>query len=222
MKKMNKKENDPLCKSVEHMIPNTALIRNRNKGEGDFYACRKCNIRKSDIDCILGIIAKAQSKNDELAIKTVQKALDNPKRNKRFIEMFVNASKCDEFVHMTMPIKTHELSLYIDFLAKGQYFKKHLKPLNLNLHMVDFQLVNRQEIIGIEKHYQIRHGRNPLQDLQNNPKTEVIENGECLIYSNKKEYLFFFHGGLGFIIKIKRRSQKNEKQKRSYLSTFSM
>jgi hypothetical protein len=121
--RMNKKENDPLCKSVEHMIPNVALTRKRDKGEGDFYACRRCNISKSNIDYVLGIIAKGQSNDSELAITSIQKALDDPKRNKRFIDMLSTAESHGQDILMKMPFDSVELSNYMDFLAKGQYFK---------------------------------------------------------------------------------------------------
>ena len=57
-KPMVKAENKENSRSVEHLIPNAALTRKRMNDEGDFYACRKCNSRKSHIDYVLGTIAK--------------------------------------------------------------------------------------------------------------------------------------------------------------------
>ena len=79
MKALNKIENDPLCKSVEHLIPNAALTIKRGKGEGDFLACKSCNERKSNMDYVVGVIAKFQSKSEPLAVSSLKKAMSDNK-----------------------------------------------------------------------------------------------------------------------------------------------
>ena len=39
------------------MLHYAALTRRRKNNQGDFYACRKCNSRKNNIDYILGVYA---------------------------------------------------------------------------------------------------------------------------------------------------------------------
>ena len=218
--RMNQIENDPLCKSVEHLIPNTALTIRRGKGEGDFYACRACNIGKSNIDYVLGVIAKFQSKDVEMAISSVQKALDNPGRKNRFLDMIVSANIVGAEAHMPLPVTQKEISGYINYLAKGQYYKLNQKPLSLKKNIVVFQFINKQVIRYLEKGYQNQHGSMPIQDLHLNPKSEVIADGECVIHSGKDKYLFFFQEGLAFIIEIRPKNNKNLRRREKFLSDF--
>lgn len=97
-------ENHLLSKSVEHLILNAALSRKRGKGEGDFYACRKCNSEKSNIDYVLGVIAKGQSYDEDFAFQSIWKALDDKKRNKRFIKMIIEGEHKGDLVQMPLPI----------------------------------------------------------------------------------------------------------------------
>lgn len=96
-------ENQPLSRSVEHLIPNAALRTNRNKGEGDFYACRACNSSKSEMDYVLGVLAKSQCNDETLALGTMWKALDDPKRNSRFIDMILAGAE-QANGRVTMPL----------------------------------------------------------------------------------------------------------------------
>ena len=123
-----KAENQDNSRSVEHLIPNAVLTRRRKKDEGDFYACRKCNSKKSNIDYILGVIALGQSSDDALAADTLINAIlkDNG-ASKRLIDMTHTAKPTNEgTVHAEMPINAKELLEYMRYLGKGQFFKvKH-------------------------------------------------------------------------------------------------
>lgn len=221
IKTLNKTENDPLCRSREHMIPHVALTSKRDNGQADFYVCRTCNLRKSNIDYVLGVVSKFQSNDESLAIGSIQKALDNPKRNKRFIDMIVSAQVKGQEIHMRLPITGTELSNYIDFLAKGQYFKTTDYMLSMKNNLVTFEFIDKRAIAHLESGYKKQHGSYPIKDLQKNPNAETIAGGECVIYSQKGKYIFFFQEGLAFIVEIKRRNKTNERKKAEYIKQFS-
>ena len=85
-------ENAPNGRSIEHLIPNTVLTVPRTKRDGDFFACRRCNSAKSHIDYVLGVVAKAQSANAQLASAALLSAVNsNDGRAERFIQMAAEA-----------------------------------------------------------------------------------------------------------------------------------
>lgn len=217
---MVKAENNDLSKSVEHMIPNAALTQKRGKGEGDFYACRKCNARKSNIDYVLGIIVKSQSKISDLSLQSMWNALDDTKRNKRFIDMILSAQQHGDNVSLPLPIKPTELAEYVDFLAKGQYFKKHKKPLSMKQNTVSFEIVNKLVLNELEKIYGDMNKSHPFKDLQLNPRTETIQDGECLIWSKNNQHLFIFHEGVALILKILKRNKLNMQRRQDSINKF--
>ena len=82
------------------------------------------------------------------------------------------------------------------------------------------EFVNKQALSWLEGSYPKRHQTNPFQDLQRNPYTEVINNGECLIWSKDNEFLFIFHNYTAVIVKVLRKNRKNierVKKSESYL-----
>ena len=176
-----KAENQDNSRSVEHLIPNAALTRKRKNDEGDFYACRKCNSKKSSMDYILGIIAKAQSNDDTLAANTlINSVVKDNGATKRIIDMLNTANAAEEgTIHAEMPIDAKELIEYIHYLGKGQYFKVNGKPYNPNTQIMDPTFANKQILSWIENSYVRQCKRNPFLDLQKNSHTEIISNGEC-------------------------------------------
>ena len=147
-----KAENQDNSRSVEHLIPNAALTRKRKNDEGDFFACRKCNSRKSNIDYVLGIISKAQSSDDELAANTLINAVTKEDgRANRFIDMVLTAKEQIDGVHMEMPIKGHELIEYLHYLGKGQFFKARGTPYNPCNLVMEIQFVNKQVLAPLEE-----------------------------------------------------------------------
>lgn len=122
-------ENLPNARSVEHLIPNTALRFPRTKRDGDFYACRKCNCNKSHIDYVLAVVARNQSSDDELAIQTMIDATTKDKKiSVRFLKMISTAEETSHGVEMRMPLIGRELLDYISFLGKGQHFRSAGRP----------------------------------------------------------------------------------------------
>ena len=206
-----KAENQDNSRSVEHLIPNAVLTRKRNKDKGDFYACRKCNSTKSNIDYVLGIIAKAQSIDNALAADTLINAvLKDNGTTQRFIDMIRTARPTNGgTVHAEIPINAKELIGYIRYLGKGQYFKLKRVPYNPNNQVMHVNFVNKQALYPLEGAYTGRHKANPFQDLQKNLYTEVINNGECLIWAKNNKFLFIFHNYTSVIVEVLRKNKKN-------------
>ncbi len=217
-KLMVKAENQPLSRSVEHLIPNVVLTSNRNKGDGDFYACRACNSSKSEMDYVLGALAKSQCNDEKLALGTIWKALDDPKRNSRFIDMILaGAEQADGRVTMPLPVSGHEVATYADYLAKGQYFKRYKKPISPSQYVVTFEVVGKLVFSDLLNSYKARHGTTPFEDLKSNPYTEVIADSECLIWSKNNRNMFIFHSGFALITKLMNNTKRNVARRRACL-----
>jgi hypothetical protein len=207
-----KAENKDNSRSVEHLIPNVALTRKRNKGEGDFYACRKCNMRKSNIDNMLGVVAKCQTIDNDIASKTLIKAVTKGDgASKRFKDMVRTAERNVDEVHMRIPIKGPELVEYIHFLGKGQYFKDNLVPFDPDKLEMEILFANKQVTGSLISSYKEKHGSDPFRDLEKNSFSKIINNGECIIYSKENEYMFSFHDYTVITVKILNKSRKNKK-----------
>ena len=203
-------ENADNCRSVEHLIPHVALTRKRTNEEGDFYACRQCNCRKSHIDYVLGMIVKAQSPHDELAANTLRAAvLKEDGRARRFIDMVRTARKGSDGIEMEMPIKGSELVEYLNYMGKGEFFKRHKIPYDPNRHVMEIQLINKQVLGPLEKTHFDRHGSNPFRELALNSRSEVINEGECVIFSKSNEFLFIFHHYTAVIVRVMRKTEEN-------------
>jgi hypothetical protein len=210
--KLIQAQNSDNSRSVEHLIPNAALTIKRKKDEGDFYACRKCNARKSHIDYILGVVAKAQMDCDEKAADTLINAVTkNDGASKRFINMVQGVKKQNGNALMTIPIKGSELLEYIFFLGKGQYFKENLVPFDPQKYVMKILFANKQVINHLKNSYFHRHNSDPMRDLEKNEHSEIINNGECIIYSQNNGYMFTFHDYTVITIEILSKSRKNYK-----------
>lgn len=207
---MIKGENKNNSRSVEHLIPNAVLTTKRKKDEGDFYACRSCNSRKSNIDYVLGTIAKCQNDNDELAADTLIKAVtkNNGTANK-FIDMVQTAKEKNGYIHMEVPINGDELVEYINFLGKGQYFKRNHKAFNPNKYVIQPLFANKQVSKTFKEAYQKKYKSNPFTDLHKNKFSEVINDGECVIYSKNNGYMFVFHQYTVITVKVLKKNRKN-------------
>ena len=198
-----KAENQDNSRSVEHLIPNAVLTRRRKNDEGDFYACRKCNSKKSNIDYILGVLAMGQSSDDGLAAATLIKAVEkNNGSTKRFIDMVHTARPTNEgTIHAEMPINAKELIEYMRYLGKGQYFKLEHKLYNPRKQVMLVEFVNKPVLDSLGGSY--------IQNLQQYPDTEVINNGECLIWAKNNNFLFVFHNYTAVIVKVLSKNKKN-------------
>ncbi|BEP70864.1 MULTISPECIES: hypothetical protein [unclassified Variovorax] len=209
---MLKVENLPNARSVEHMVPNTVLRHARNNGEGDFYACRRCNGRKSHMDHVLAIIARSQSKDPEFAAQAlIDVVTADDRRSGRFIEMLQTAEHADDGdVHLTMPLSGTELLEYMTFLGKGQYFKKFGTVFQSSTHVMLFDFFNKQVMQTIEFSYEAWHESNPFRDLEQNAYSEVLSDGDCIIYTKNNKFMFVFHEYTCLAVRVLRRNRKNE------------
>lgn len=203
-RKMVKAENLDLSRSVEHLIPNAALTRKRKNDEGDFYACRQCNSRKSKIDYVLGVATKSQSRDEALATATLLRAATRDGHmSDRFVDAINSATGDGEWVYMNFPISGTELLEYIQFLGRGQYFKAFGVPFDPKKHVMLVDFSNKQVHHSLETSYEGKLGSNPYRDLERNPFSEVISEGECLIWSKDHDFLFIFHDYTSISIRIK-------------------
>lgn len=156
------------------------------------------------------MIAKAQSPHDELAANTLIAAvIKEDGRAKRFIDMVRTAREGADGIEMEMPIKGAELVEYLNYLGKGVFFKRHKVPYDPNRLVMEVQLINKQVLGLLEKAYFDRHGSNPFRDLAINARSEVINEGECVIWSKNNEFLFIFHHYTAVIVRVLKRTKKN-------------
>jgi len=203
------------------MIPNAILTQPRDKSAGDFYACRRCNSAKSKIDYVLAVVAKAQSIDDELAADTLIKAiLRQDNTSERFVRMVRTAEEHSDGVHMKIPINGQDLYDYLCFLAKGQHFKSTKTIFDARSHVLQVEFINKLVMARLEQNYTRTLLSNPFSDLAQNPRTESIGAGECLIYSKEHEHLFLFHQYTGAIIRTPRRTRKSVSKARKLRDTL--
>ena len=82
-------ENQPNSRSEEHLVPRIMTTRERKNDKGDFYACRRCNAKKSKVDELLSKIAMAQNPDVDVAlegVKGIHKRIDK-KKGARYLSM---------------------------------------------------------------------------------------------------------------------------------------
>lgn len=211
-KLLNQIPNHPQSRSVEHLIPNAILKTQRGPKQGDFYACKKCNSKKSNMDYVLGVLAKFQADDEKFAFDSTWKALDKPNSNKRFIEMIISARRhIDGNYLVTLPISGREIAEYATFLAKGQYFIKYLCPLPKQ-KIVLFDVYGKIFWVGFEKAYVNQNDGDPIADLASNPYTTCFSGLECLMYGKSTKGLFIFHGRFAISTQIVSRCAKNKRK----------
>jgi hypothetical protein len=213
---LTESENDPSGRSVEHLIPNTVLTVPRTKRDGDFFACRRCNSRKSHIDYVLGIVAKSQSGDPRAAAEALLSAVkSNDGRAERFIQMAAEAVPTpDGGAVAIVPIDGSELLDYISYLGRGQYFRKRGRLFDQNTQVMIVDYANKQMLSALEAEYGHVHGANPFEDIQKNKYAQIYSAGDCIIFSKNDSYLFLFHSYTAITIKIKPRTAKNIERSR--------
>lgn len=208
-----KAENCPNSRSIEHLIPNAALTRKRKNDEGDFYACRNCNARKSHIDNILGKVTKMQSSDSSLAADTlIGEIIKGEGSSKRFVEMLQTGRKYEDRVEFIIPIEGNELVEYITFLGKGQYLKKAGLVFNEATHVMILEYISKDIFIELEAGYRQKYKSSPFRDLEKNLCSEVVNDGQCIIWSKNDSYLFIFHDNTAVIVEIIERNHQNEQR----------
>ena len=132
--------------------------------------------------------------------------------SKRFISMVSTAKpQPGGEVHMRIPIKGAELVEYINFLGKGQYFKIYQVPFEPEKFVMQLLFANKQIMGAIKESYAQKHGTDPIRDLEKNGYSEIINSGECIIYSKENSFMFVFHDYTVITIRVLMKSRKNKK-----------
>lgn len=206
-----KTENNARSRSVEHLIANACLSNKRNKGEGEFYACRECNSAKSKLDEIVGLFTKAQSDDQYFAYKSLEKTvLKNKSIPYRYEAMIDSAQNLKEGIRVNLPLTASELIEYADYLGKGMYFIMNGKVFNPSRFVMIIKFFTKEFHNQFKNFYHSNQGTNPIKDLEKNPKSIVIAENECNIWAEKMSYLITYHHYFSFSIKIKKRNKLNE------------
>lgn len=186
---MNNIQNDLSCRSVEHMIPNAASKIKRDKSEGDFYVCRKCNLEKSRMDEIMGITTRL-SLNGETSEHDLKKFKDRISKNDNaFIRAAKSIYRSSEGYGFSLPITVSQAIEYFQYFAKGQYLKNTGLIFDPQKQIVVIDILGHHAIKTLEKNYTLSNNSNPFDDLTLN-KNEGIYNlhGETFIVSSENNH----------------------------------
>ncbi|MBV7316071.1 HNH endonuclease [Shewanella sp. NIFS-20-20] len=209
---IRKARNTDDARSVEHMIPESAVSISR---KGDFHVCRKCNTEKSKIDALFGLISRTTSTGDgaiEAANKLGRMAA---KGDKAVINMIQTAKNSNGRFEVSLPFKGEDIYKYGVFLTKGEYFKQHQKLLNMEKNVVLVSWGGANLINHITDEYKKAHKNDPFHDLAQNSNVENI-NKECFIVANQSgsEYVFVFSRAYSLLTKVVERTEETIAQKR--------
>ena len=154
-----------------------------------------------------------QSPHSKLASATFGNAASgNSITTGRFMDMIKSSRASSEGVEMTLPISGSELVEYTEFLGKGQYLKQTGIVFDPTAHVLEVDYITKHVFLAIDESYQQRFGSSPFRDLEKNPLSEVISNGQCIIWSRDNQYLFIFHDSTAITIKVLERNSENEKK----------
>jgi len=162
---LNKEENHLNSRTVEHLIPNGLTSKKRNKNNSDFYVCKRCNSHKSMMDNLVGKVAKFQSFDDQLAVDTMVNEYTKDKRNNRLSNVLTNGEEKEFGIYCKLPFNGEELYSYMEYLGKGQYFKKTGKIFSKSKNIMTFLYLNKEFNIIFGNKYKKLHGTNNFIDL---------------------------------------------------------
>lgn len=211
---IKKSKNSGDGRSVEHLIPQSAVSKKRSNAQGDFYVCRKCNTEKSKIDALFGLLSRINTPGSgglEAAEKLARMA---GKGNKTLINMFNSHQKKAGGYEIQLPFKGKDIYNYGVFLTKGEYFKRHREILDLEKTIVFVKWAGPFFIDKLISRYKNNNGKNPFDDLVLNDNIENI-NKECFIVYGieNRGFVFFFGRSYGLITEVVEYSEKNKKEK---------
>lgn len=196
---MNRIENDDGCLSVEHMIPNSASRSRRKNCDGDFNVCRRCNIKKSRMDEIMGITTRLA-----LGGETSQKDADKfrskiEKNDKLFIRAAKSIAKSADGYGISLPISVSQAIEYFEHFAKGQYLIKNKKVYDGQDKLIIIDIHGYHIVKGIVSKYIMENQANPFDDLMQNKNDGVYNlEGETFIISSDdaSDMAMFFNRSL--------------------------
>jgi hypothetical protein len=218
---MNREENHPQCRSVEHMIPQISVSFRRSNGEGDFHVCKKCNGDKSRTDEVLGVICRMVSEHPDGstdAIKSFNKALG--RNDSKFIEVLRSVTPLADGAYITLPLTANELYQYGKWLGKGVYYIQHGELLAPD-QPIWVDLVGQEEVNFIKRQYWNRHGSDAFEDLSKNVKIPNLNKESFLIFNDdSREMYVCFNRVLMFHIRILDKTFINQKKCAKALRTL--
>lgn len=202
-KELNRIENDPLCRSVEHMIANTITTRKRNNGEGDFYVCRSCNGQyKSLLDKMLAMFSRVQSGNESVVLSTIEKEASKPTNGKVGKAMVIPEFERGILTYPNM-VSGQNMVDYIDYIAKGVHFMSTGKLFNEQKMVIIPSFLSKAHLYELECCYRKNTGRNAFEDMKRNDNLKYVDDEYVIIEGSKNNYLVLIHDYTGFSIKIK-------------------
>lgn len=187
---MNDIENDKKGRSVEHMIPNVASIKKRKNKDGDFYACRDCNLKKGKTDELLGILTRLaiEDGNAEFDTKKFKDRIEN--RDKRFLKAAESLKQSDKGVSITIPLNTKESIDYFEYFGKGQYLICTGKVFDPKKFIIIVDVLGYDTLKTIEREYEKNNKSKALDDLSNNPQIYNLYNESFIISSDDAKDMF--------------------------------
>lgn len=209
--KMNRIENDDLCRTVEHMIPQVSVAIKRNNGEGDFHVCRKCNGEKSKIDDILGITCRMVGGHPTGSLEAIKKFKQRLEKNDRRFNTAFNSHRLTSLGHcISLPLNRKQLFQYGEWLAKGVFFINTGKLLS-NQYLLWVEIISHAEVLAIKECYKRKIGSEAFDDLSKNNNFPNI-NGESFILNNgdSKEIMVCFNRTLIFHMKLLENNRINQ------------
>lgn len=207
---MNRIPDHPLSRSREHLVPNTLLQKPRTNGDFEFWACKGCNSDKSNLDFILGTVAKSQSECVDLAVNAFIKAVDYRGSQERFLDMIRSGKKMpDGSIALKIPVSGLEMAKYCTYLGQGAYFLKNGIPMSKSMHIVLFEVFNSHVAKELEHRYRQQWGTNAYRDLEQNSYTRVFAPGEAIMWMRNGQVMFVFHDRFVLILRIVRRTKAN-------------
>ncbi|EAB8245110.1 hypothetical protein HRZ20_003845 [Escherichia coli] len=210
---MNKVENHPHCRSVEHMIPQVSVSIHRTNGEGDFYVCKKCNGDKSRIDEVLGVICRMVGEHSTGSFDAVNKFHNALKRkDSKFREAFQSVRHTKKGAQITLPLNGREIYQYGTWLAKGVFFLEYGQLLTVD-KLIWINIVRHDEVMAIKEMYRNERGSEAFDDLSKNSNIPNI-NGESflIVGQDAREMFICFNRVMMFHIKILDRTFINQKK----------
>lgn len=96
--------------------------------------------------------------------------------------------------------------------VKDNNLKQNGKVFDPTTRLIEIDYITKQVFLAIEKDYQSKFNSSPFRDLEKNPLAEVINGGQCIIWSRDDQYLFIFHDSTAIIVKVLERNHDNERQ----------
>lgn len=210
---MNRIENHPQCRTVEHMIPQVSVSFRRTNGEGDFHVCRKCNSDKSRTDEVLGIMCRMAGEHQEGSFDALSRFKKAIARNdSKFLEAYRSARKDDGGASISIPLTGSECYRYGTWLGKGVYFIKKGKLLPDNM-LVWIDVIGHAAVNYIKDQYRNKNGSEAFDDLSMNGMIPNI-NGESflIVGDDAREMFICLNRVFMFHIKLLDKTYSNQKK----------